>query len=53
MDALAYVIELMELNIDYFDIGGDPDYSKDEEDYAYLDNESSMHDMRPNQLYNF
>ena len=46
MDALAYVIELMEMNLDYFDIIGEIDYSMDEEDYASLDNAKPLNNWR-------
>lgn len=42
MDAVAYVIELMELNVDYFDIIDEPDYSNDDEDYAFLENDAPI-----------
>lgn len=53
MDALAYIVELMELNIDYFDIVEEPDYSNDDEDFSTLVNQAPSAGLRSNQLYRF
>jgi len=53
MDALAYVIELMELNIDYFDIIEEPDYAGDDDDFELLLNDAPIRGMTTNQLYKF
>lgn len=43
MDCLAYVVEFMELDGQYFDPGdGLPDYTDDERDFAELENEPMM-----------
>lgn len=52
MDALAYIIELMELNIDYFDIVEEPE-DIDEQEYDMLLNEGPIIGTRMNQLYKF
>jgi hypothetical protein len=50
MDALAYIIELLELNLDYFD-GEDVDYENDEAEYEHLMNDSPVKGWRKTEYY--
>jgi hypothetical protein len=46
MDALAYIIELMELNLDYFEISEEPEDSDDELEFAFLEDEAPLSDWQ-------